>query len=39
VTEQVANGVKVRMAVLARLLGPNQRNSGARRGPGGGKDE
>jgi aspartate carbamoyltransferase catalytic subunit len=35
VTEQVANGVKVRMAVLSRLLSPNERNSGARRGPQG----
>jgi aspartate carbamoyltransferase catalytic subunit len=35
VTEQVANGVKVRMAVLSRLLSPNERNSGARRGPRG----
>jgi aspartate carbamoyltransferase catalytic subunit len=39
VTEQVANGVKVRMAVLSRLLSPNKRNSGARRGPEGGRDE
>jgi aspartate carbamoyltransferase catalytic subunit len=39
VTEQVANGVKVRMAVLSRLLNPDKRNSGARRGPEGGRDE
>jgi aspartate carbamoyltransferase catalytic subunit len=38
VTEQVANGVKVRMALLSHLLQPQRANT-ARRGPNGGRDE